>query len=216
MHRQGSPWITAGLLEGWALAALPACGAGHWPGTGTLWVISWRNFTWHYPGCPCQHWLLFWPPKYLMVLHQAVATIWNTHMFSKHNCALIPFNSADSTQLFGANGCSFSCKIACKYNRSYNGKWTNTFLSTSEMSHLSSGLCTESWHQMISFISFTVKLNLSQAPNCWEHKWRVSFPPSWEWKKSWWAGLSLSGFNLCGACLKCNLMAVSSPNTQAR
>lgn len=137
-------------------------------------------------------------------------------MFSKHNCALIPFNSADSTQLFWANGCSFSCKIACKYNRSYNCKWTNTFLSTPEMSHLSSGLCTESWHQTISFISFTVKLNLSQAPNCWEHKWRVSFPPSWGWRKSWRAGLSLSGFNLCGACLKWNLLAVSSPNTPAR
>lgn len=137
-------------------------------------------------------------------------------MFSKHNWALIPFNSTDSRQLFWANGCSFSCKIARKYNGSYNGKRTNTFLSTSEMSHLSSGLCTESWHQMISFISFTVKLNLSQAPNCWECKRRVSLTPSWKWKKSCLAGLSLSGFNLCGACLKWNLMAVSSPNTQAR
>lgn len=136
-------------------------------------------------------------------------------MFSKHNCALIPFNSTDSTQLFWANGCYFSCKIACKYNGSYNSKRTNTFLSTSEMSHLSSGLCTESWHQMISFISFTVKLNLSQAPNCWEHKWTVSFTPDWKWKKSCLAGLSLSGFNLCGAWLKWKRMAVSSPNTQA-
>lgn len=146
-----------------------------------------------------------------MVLHQAVATVWKKHTFPKHNCALIPFNSTDSTQLFAANGCYFSCKIVRKYNGSYNGKRTNTFLSTSEMSHLSSGLCTESWHQMISFISFTVKLNLSQAPNCWEHEWRVSFTPGWEWKESWLAGLPLSAFNLCGAWFKWKLWQCHPP-----
>lgn len=98
----------------------------------------------------------------------------NNPCFFKHNCALIPFNSADSTQLFWANGCYFYCKTAWKYNRSYNGERTNTFLSTSETSHLSSGLCTELWHQKISFISFTVKLNLTPAPNCQGCKWRVS------------------------------------------
>lgn len=143
---------------------------------------------------------------------------WNLkiHMFFKHNCALIPFNSTDSTQLFWANGCYFYCKIAWKYNRSFNGKLTNTFLSTSEMSHLSSGLCTESWHQVISFISFTVKLNLSQALNCWEYKWRPSFTPEWKYKKGWLAGLSLNGFNLWEVWLKWKRMAVSSSNSKAR
>lgn len=102
----------------------------------------------------------------------------NNPYFFKHKCALIPFNSADSTQLFCANGRYFFCKIAWKYNRSYDGERTNTFLSTSEMSHLSSGLCTELWHQKISFISFAVKLDLTLAPNCCGCKWRVSLSPN--------------------------------------
>lgn len=102
----------------------------------------------------------------------------NNPYFFKHKCALIPFNSADSTQLFCANGRYFFCKIAWKYNRSYGGERTNTFLSTSEMSHLSSGLCTELWHQKISFISFAVKLDLTLAPNCCGCKWRVSLSPN--------------------------------------
>lgn len=132
------------------------------------------------------------------------------YMFFKHGSALIPFNSADSTQLLRANGCCSYCKIAWKYNRSHDGKRTNIFLSTSETSHLSSGLCTESWHQMISFISFTVKLNLSQALNCWEYQWRVSFTLDWKCKRGWLAGLSLSGFNLREAWLERKHTAVAA------
>lgn len=214
--QQESPWIRTGLLEGRL-----CCSPSLWG-----WALA-RH--WHTLSNPLEefHLTLSWVSMSALTVPLATqvsngassscgCNLKKTHMFPKHKCALIPFNSPDSMQLFWANGCYFSCKIACKYNGSYNGKWTNTFLSTSEMGHLSSGLCTESWHQMISFISFTVKLNLSQAPNCWEHEWRVSFPPDWEWKGSWLAGLPLNGFNLCGAWLKWKLMAVSSPNTQAR